>query len=92
MALVEFEQAANVTILTQEDCQNRFTGYKIHPTMLCAGGGETDACQVIKFTKTMISNKIFRKFLALVTIEFFTRVIRVVRLCVTTQEKPFLLE
>ena len=67
MALGEFEQAANVTILTQEDCQSRFTGYKIYPTMLCAGGGETDACQVIKFTKTMTSNKIFRKFLSLMT-------------------------
>jgi hypothetical protein len=43
-------QAANVTILTQEDCQSRFTGYTIYPAMLCAGGGETDACQVYDTT------------------------------------------
>ena len=40
-------QAANVTILTQGDCQSRFKGYKIYSGMICAGGGETDACQVI---------------------------------------------
>ncbi|KAI9551581.1 trypsin [Daphnia sinensis] len=38
--------AANVTVLTREDCQARFgSQYKIYPGMLCAGGGKTDACQ-----------------------------------------------
>ena len=73
---VELEQAANVTILTQVDCQSRFKKYKIYDGMICAGGetGEkaTDACQVIKFTKTITSKKIFRKFLTetLMTIDF----------------------
>lgn len=39
--------AANVTVLTKEDCQKRFDSqYIIYPAMLCAGGDETDACQV----------------------------------------------
>lgn len=39
--------AANVTILTREDCQSRFgSQHTIYPGMLCAGGGKTDACQV----------------------------------------------
>jgi hypothetical protein len=39
--------AANVTILTDEDCQNRFSPhYTIYPGMICAGGNKTDACQV----------------------------------------------
>lgn len=38
--------AANVTILTHEDCQNRFSPkYTIYPGMICAGGNSTDACQ-----------------------------------------------
>jgi hypothetical protein len=39
--------AANVTILTDEDCQQRFSPhYTIYPGMICAGGKEKDACQV----------------------------------------------
>ncbi|XP_046631758.1 trypsin-1-like [Daphnia pulicaria] len=38
--------AANVTILTDEDCQQRFSPhYTIYPGMICAGGKEKDACQ-----------------------------------------------
>ena len=43
-------QAANVTILTRDDCQSRFKKYKIYDGMICAGGDTgvkaTDACQV----------------------------------------------
>ena len=38
--------AANVTILTHEDCQQRFNHKSVYPGMLCAGGEDTDACQV----------------------------------------------
>lgn len=48
--------AANVTILTHEDCQNRFSPkYTIYPGMICAGGNSTDACQVtIRFIDSFI--------------------------------------
>ena len=36
----------NVTILTDNDCKDRFAPRKvILPGMFCAGGGDTDACQ-----------------------------------------------
>ena len=43
---------ADVEVMRDEDCQNAFHQYKrrlpvnIAPTMLCAGGGAQDACQV----------------------------------------------
>lgn len=42
-------QQANVTILTRADCQSRFKKYTIYEGMICAGGNESDACQVNSF-------------------------------------------
>lgn len=55
--------AANVTILTHEDCQNRFSPkYTIYPGMICAGGNSTDACQVtIRFIDSFKGEKLKRK-------------------------------
>lgn len=40
-------KAANVTVLSDRKCRKLFgPKYPINSKMLCAGGGDTDACQV----------------------------------------------
>jgi len=45
-------RAANVPILTYDDCKTRFQekyNYTVYDKMLCAGGEDKDACQVNSF-------------------------------------------